>query len=298
LKPAYTLPPIYNSVNQIDITSPIVIEYTGQATLLGYSLEPNSIIPGEELLITLFWQVTDGFAENHPLFVQLIDQNGDRVAGRDTHGGLGRYPTGAWQPGQIIADTIPLSIPQTDAGPTGLLLTMGFWNDDGTLLETGSSSGTNILGTVRLAANTPTVAEPALYQLGDQVALVELETPSKTAVPGQTIPLTLTWRALRQPDADYTIFMHLLDNTENLVQAYDQPPLNGAFPTHLWQPGDTVIDEWYIQLPAEMENGRYHLIVGWYKPDDLTRLPVTDADGSELSGGIIPLQTFQIEEGE
>jgi hypothetical protein len=44
-----------------------------------------------------------------------------------------------------------------------------------------------------------------------------------------------------------------------------------------------------------MKNGRYHLVAGWYRLDDLTRLPVTDADGNALPNSAIPLHTFQVE---
>lgn len=294
LKPAYAMPPIYDSAEAVDIHFPNIIEYPGQATLLGYNLDPDSAIPGEELEVTLYWEVTGGFDDNHSLFLQLVNENGDRVAGRDTHTGLGRYPTGAWQPGQIIADTTPLPIPQTDTGPDGLILTMGLWNEDGALLENSSGISINNLGTVRLAGQSPTAAAPAIYQLGDQVTLVGLEAPPDTAVSGQTIPLTLTWHTLHQPGADYTIFMHLLDEAGNLVQDYDRPPRSGTFPTRLWQPGDRVVDAWEIQLPEDLENGRYHLAAGWYRPDDLSRLPVFDAHGTELPNGIIPLHTLQI----
>ena len=295
LRPAYAAPPIYASAEQVNITHQNIIEYPGQATLLGYNLEPDSAIPGEDLEVTLFWEVGGGFDDNHSFFIQLVDQNGDRVAGRDTHGGLGRYPTSAWQSGQIIADTIPIPIPETTAGPTGLLLTQGMWDNDGDLLTTSTDSGTNVLGVVRLAGSQQGAPPSALYQLGDQVSLVGKEIGAETAVPGQTFPITLTWHTHQQPAADYIVFMHLLDDAGNLVQGYDRPPQNGAFPTHLWQPGDTVVDAWQIQLPDDLENGRYHLVTGWYRLDDLSRLPVTAANGEDVPHAAIPLHTFQVQ---
>jgi hypothetical protein len=295
LRPAYAAPPIYEAMEKVDITNEIVIEYPDQATLLGYALEPDSAIPGETLKVTLFWDVTGGFNNNHSIFIQLVDQQGDQVTGRDTHGGLGRYPTGAWQSSQIIADTIPIPIPETTTGPTGLLLTLGLWDIDGGLLTTSADSGTNVLGTVRLAGRQQSDSPPMLYQLGDQVTLAGKEIKAETAVPGQIIPFTLTWHTLIQPDADYVVFMHLLDDEGTLIQAYDRPPQNGAFPTQLWQPGDSVVDGWSIQLPDDLENGRYHLVTGWYRLDDPSRLVVIAADGNPVANQAIPLHTFQVQ---
>ena len=89
--------------------------------------------------------------------------------------------------------------------------------------------------------------------------------------------------------------MHLLNDEGTLIQAYDRPPQNGAFPTHLWQPGDSVIDGWSIQLPDDLENGRYHLVTGWYRLDDPSRLVVIDANGNTVANQAIPLHTFQVQ---
>ena len=305
LRPTYGPPPIYQAAAQVEITNPTHIEYPEQATLIGYDVQPNSAVPGEDLLVTLIWEVTGGFAENYSIFVQLVDQNGDRIAGRDTHTGLGRYPTGLWQSGQIIVDTIPIPIPETaSTGPTSLLLTTGIWNPDGTLLRTSTDSTTSTLGRIRLAASAPIepVGEPVQYHLGDVVDLVGIKRPMETAVPpgfsSPTIPFTLTWQTTTKPDADYVIFMHLLDESGNLIQAYDHPPRDGAYPTTLWEAGDTVIDPWSIQLPVQLEPGSYQVFAGWYRLDDLSRLPAVDANGQNVPNAAIPLFTLTIGDGE
>ena len=130
--------------------------------------------------------------------------------------------------------------------------------------------------------------------MGDKVGLVLPDGDVETAVPGETLAFNLTWYALAQPDADYIVFMHLLDETGNMVQAYDRPPQNGAFPTRLWQPGDTVEDAWQIPLPEDLAVGEYQLVAGWYRLDDLSRLPATDPAGNLFPNAAIPLLTFQI----
>ena len=74
--------------------------YPGLANLLGFEFSPDSAVPGERFDVTLFWQVLGETEENNSLFVQLVDGNGERIAGRDTHPGLGRYPTSRWQEGE------------------------------------------------------------------------------------------------------------------------------------------------------------------------------------------------------
>ena len=297
IRPAYAPPPRYASAAELTIGHPAEVVYPGLATLLGYDLQPETAVPGQTLTVTLYWQVTGATAENYPLFVQLVSGDGQRVAGRDTHPGLGRYPTSRWQPGQIIADAIPMPIPADAGGPTGVVLTLGLRDGDGRLLPTSADQTTTALGVLRLGAlNEPGTQLPALYTLGDVVKLVGIEPEGvETAVPGATVPLTLTWQALQNPGADYSVFVHLLDASGQQIQTYDQPPQGGAFPTSLWLPGDVVVDARPITLPADLSPGAYSLHAGWYRLDDFSRLPVIDAAGQAVPDGSIPLLSLEIE---
>jgi len=87
--------------------------------------------------------------------------------------------------------------------------------------------------------------------------------------------VTLTWRALSQPIANYTGFVQLLDSAGRLVAQQDHPLTNNFMPSTLWQPGLTVADEYKILLPTTLAVGKYHLIVGLYDGATGGRLPVT-----------------------
>jgi 4-amino-4-deoxy-L-arabinose transferase-like glycosyltransferase len=296
LWPAYAPPPRYANVAELAIPQPTTAVYPGLATLLGYGLEPETAVPGETLVVTLYWQVTGETAENYPLFVQLVDSNGRRIAGRDTHAGLGRYPTSRWQTGEIMADTIPLPIPTATDGPTGVLLTMGLRDEDGRLLPTDNHQTTITLGTIRLGPGVSATTDlPALYHLGEGVDLVEIVVPEETAVPpGTALPFQLTWHTRQNLERDYSVFIHLLDANGRLVETYDQPPQAGAYPTSLWLPGDVVSDERQIQLPPDLPPGTYTVVAGWYSLDDFSRLTVTDTAGQPVANEAIPLFTLEI----
>lgn len=303
LHETYAPPPRYTHGETLSITHPVDITYPGLATLLGYDVAPETAVPGESVAVTLYWQVIAETDQNYPLFLQLVNHQGERIVGRDTHPGLGRYPTSRWQAGEIIADTIPLAIPQNAVGPTALHLDMGLWNPTGDILSTIDGSATNTLGLIRLngtTINTP-VGQPVQYHLDDVAALIAVAPPPQTTLSEKentpiTLPYTLTWQALAAPTIDYVVFVHLWDDDGTLVQTYDGPPQAGAFPTHLWQPADIVIDARQMVLPERLAAGTYHVLAGWYRLDDLTRLPVTDAAGQAVPDAAIPLFTFVVEE--
>ncbi len=74
--------------------------------------------------------------------------------------------------------------------------------------------------------------------------------------------ITLHWRALKETDADYTLFVHLLDANGQIVAQNDSQPRNGSYPTSMWVKGEYVSDT--IALAASA--GKM-IEVGWYVPE-------------------------------
>ena len=53
----------------------------------------------------------------------------------------------------------------------------------------------------------------------------------------------------------------------------DGPPGNGSLATTRWRPGWRVLDEYQIDLPADLAPGDYLLRTGLYQPDGVQLLP-------------------------
>ena len=107
------------------------------------------------------------------------------------------------------------------------------------------------------------LAEPVMF--GDWVALVGVE----TAVTEAGLQLTLWWRAVQDVPADYTVFVHGVDENGQLVTQADGLPNGGYSPTRLWQTDDVVRDE-RLLVGAGPGNGR--VLVGIYDPQTGVRL--------------------------
>jgi hypothetical protein len=81
--------------------------------LLGYTVENQSLMPGEILHFTLFWKA-QGPAENYwSVFTHLIGPDGALVAQDDQIPYEGVYPPDRWWPGQIIDDDFAIQIPES-----------------------------------------------------------------------------------------------------------------------------------------------------------------------------------------
>jgi hypothetical protein len=92
------------------------------------------------------------------------------------------------------------------------------------------------------------------------------------AAPGEAVRLTFRLAADRRPDADYDIFVQLLDPEGRFVDGIDGPPQFGAAPTSGWVPGQVVVDRRAVLVPEDAPPGVYRVIAGFYREDKRARL--------------------------
>jgi hypothetical protein len=100
-----------------------------------------------------------------------------------------------------------------------------------------------------------------------------------TARPGESMTVDLTWRALGKIDAYYSVYVKLLDAEGNAVAGWDGQPRDGAAPTLLWVPGETVEDRVTLAIPVDAAPGDYLVEVGMYRAADLARCLTLNGDG-------------------
>ncbi len=102
-------------------------------------------------------------------------------------------------------------------------------------------------------------------------------TPSTQA--GHELLLALRWESLQPVDADYHVFVHLLDDRGEKVAQRDGQPVQWLRPTSTWQAGESIVDRYGIPLDAELPAGAYTIVVGLYNPVTGQRLPVSAGPG-------------------
>ena len=81
---------------------------------------------------------------------------------------------------------------------------------------------------------------------------------------GATVELDLTWQALRQPNRDYTVFMHILDADGKEWADADEKPQGTDLSTLKWTPGRVYSDTHTIQIDLNGPPEGYHLELGLY----------------------------------
>ncbi len=89
---------------------PADAEFQGGARLVGYDLDPDPIVPGRPLHLTLFWQAAGPLDRGYTVFVHLLDATGAIRAQRDAPPGQGALPTTGWVAGEFLRDAYELPI--------------------------------------------------------------------------------------------------------------------------------------------------------------------------------------------
>lgn len=118
------------------------------------------------------------------------------------------------------------------------------------------------------------------FVAGGEIHLLSYNLPVEEVRPGETLPLILFWQ--RQGaliPQDYTVFVHLVDESGHLWAQHDGPPQGGGWPTSTWPKQEIVADVHMIEVPADLPPGTYELRVGFYLLSTMERLPVFTGPG-------------------
>ncbi len=307
IAPVYASPTLLTSADLPSEARPVDLTYVRRVKLVGYQVEPPVARPGEKVDVTLYWQALDLIPENFSLFVHLFGRDNQRIGTIDTYPGLGNYPTSRWQPGEIIQDNYPIRVAPDAAAPTLVRVSVGWYDFYGTRegIHALDSAGrpTTTAGTFKLIPQSWPRPEAA-YHVGanfnNVITLVGYDidfvmngaNPSRheaARATGQLLNLTLYWQCQTRPPADFTVFVHVLDEGGNIVTQMDRPPLNGDYPTSVWDPGEVIVDSLAVPLTtpelldSTASSRELWLRIGLYRPEDGSRLPVLGPDGQVIA---------------
>ncbi len=177
-----------------------------------------------------------------------------------------------WREGDLSRTTIHLPIPEDL--PEGQYQ----W-------ELDCPDGTTYTGLERLfySANDPSLLiRQTDLTYGDSIQLEGY----RWWFEGGDLHLVLQWRSQANIDQDYKVFVHLLEESGEIVRQNDFVPCNWGCPTSQWNIGQKIVDESILSL-AGLPAGEYHLAIGLYDAISGDRLETRDS-----AGGIIPQAYF------
>ncbi len=246
--------------------------------LIGFDWEPQTALPGQPLILTFYWQALDPDLPDLALEPRLLDPAGaplppdpfwpqppvatSQWASRTTY--VTRYkpqiplhtPMGLAQVRVSVRDEASgVALPAT--GPAGREL------------GTAPQVGQLLIGETSLV-ESPQIEHPRRERLGDAITLLGYD----LSVEADQIDLTLYWQTSGSLERDLTVFVHLLDEQDQLITQQDSQPNGGRYPTTAWAAGVPIRDVYSLPLSQPAPPGPYTIRLGMYAWPSLERLPV------------------------
>ncbi len=138
------------------------------------------------------------------------------------------------------------------------------------------------------------IETPTDLHFGEHISLNGYTLTETELAPGDILQLTLFWQTDAELEQRYKVFLHVLDENGQLVTQRDSEPGSTLKPTTIWKPGEIVIDNHGVLIPADLPSGQYTLNLGMYDfVDPAVRLPI---DEGGVLRDVISLKTITVVE--
>ncbi len=278
------------------------VSFGGEMQLLGYDLATSEAQPGQALALTLYWQSLIQMDRNWSIFVHVVDRDGVIVAQRDRYPGGGSLATTLLRPGQTFADHYVIPLPEAAYAPLPAELVVGLYDlRDGARLPLPAGGDAYTLGPVDIAARPVLsyrgigeVPNPWRQNFANQIELTGYALDRRSLRPGETLHLTLYWRALDEISLNYSVFAHVRGEGEALWAGQDGWPRQGAAPTSAWRVGEVIVDTYALTLAPDTPPGQHNVEVGLYDGASLARLQTITDDGRPTDADYVFLSPIRV----
>ncbi len=123
----------------------------------------------------------------------------------------------------------------------------------------------------------------------DKLELIGVHLKATEVSPGGNVDLTTYWRVIGDLDPSLQLFVHVLDQHDQIVAQYDgwQTAIRGL------ENGDVIAQRVYIPLPADTSASRYALHLGLYNSDSSIRFSIRLPIGLASDQVILPSITVR-----
>ncbi len=288
IAPAYARPPQLTEAQIASLPQRTDVTFGDALVLLGYDAPSAPVKPGDSIRLTLYWRALGPTDREYSVFVHLLDE--DELEAQDkgpAYPGRGNLPSTTLAPGQTWAETWVVPIRGTAYAPARLMWEIGLFDPtSGARLPAVDRSGRAVgdscrFGQIELTRPLGSPFNPVAYDFDDQIELIGFDLDRRTVRPGDTLHLTLYWRAVAQPLRDYTVFVHVLGKQQDKVAARDAQP---SPPTSRWEPGQVVTATYPLQFDAAAKPDVYDIAIGVYYftgASSFQRLKVITRDGRQ-----------------
>ncbi|MCL4499338.1 MAG: hypothetical protein M1335_03720 [Chloroflexi bacterium] len=102
-------------------------EFGPSLELLGYTIVPTTVTPGQTITLTLYWETTRPLTKKYSSYAHVIAPNGTTKVAQEDNNHVAGFPTTRWRVGAYALDVHPLVIPRS-AAPGSYRIDVGVYN--------------------------------------------------------------------------------------------------------------------------------------------------------------------------
>jgi len=133
---------------------------------------------------------------------------------------------------------------------------------------------------------------PVMARFEAHIALLDYKVNRPTP---ERLEVTFRWQADDGiPERDYTVFVHLLEKGI-LISQHDGLTGQDHYSTSLWRENDVVVDVHQLTIPNSFNLQEGTLRVGFYRPEDMTRLSCSIKGQQKQDSLLLPVVTEEVD---
>lgn len=225
----------------------------------------------------LYWRaVGDRQARKDPkIEVELLDEDGTTLDS-DTSWPVPSASPDVWQADRLYVSEAVLHLPSDQLVSRTSMTVTPLMPEGGDFAEGEPLLVEEFIGSGGVSsADEFDIPNARTEVFASEISLRGFAAPGSSVAPGTILPIDLYWEVLQQPSENYTVFIHVYDDANNLVAQYDRPAGGETQPTSSWQVGQVLRDTYPVMIPETVPSGQYHVKIGMYTWPSLVRLPIT-----------------------
>jgi hypothetical protein len=255
--------------------------------LVGFEIiESRPLTPGTVLQTNLYWQIDGDSSEISDPYLELsLETTQSEYISASQSWPTPSIPPAYWPRDKIVQTKNSLYVPNTELPST-------VWLKARNTVEPASEP---ILITELQTVGGATEIELNLLLndldvlFGNELRLHRYEFSKSRLTTNESLVVTVFWGVEKQPTADHTLFVHVIDQSGQVVTQLDRPTGGLQSPTSTWVEGQAWRDSYPIVLPPELADGLYSVRVGLYDWPSLERLAIQDSSETSFKLGEIEI---------
>ena len=222
---------------------------TDDIELLFGNADRQQVSPGEMLTITMLFRAAGSPASDELIKVAIEGTSFAKLV-EPTPG----FRTSLWQQGDVWRGQHLLRVP-ADAS-----------DGEHSWTVTGPSDNELSFGLIDIKVpdrifERPLIGNVTQLSFGKDVMLRGHETNNRVSQEGM-LEIVLLWQAIYTPDNSLNSFVHIENDSGDIVAQHDGVPANWARPTAGWLPSEYIVDIHSVLFTDYVSPGTYHIYAG------------------------------------